>query len=57
MESLNNPAHDDGEISVLNPSVMTGDEEVSARERLGLLHGELVELDGRIEQMMWEQEV
>ena len=56
VESLNNPAHDDGEISVLNPSVTTGDEEVSARERLGLLRGELVELDGRIEQMMWERE-
>jgi hypothetical protein len=56
VESLNNPAHDDGEISVLNPSVTTGDEEVSAQERLGLLRGELVELDGRIEQMMWERE-
>ena len=33
----------------------TGDEEVSARERLGLLHGEMVELDKRLEEMGWER--
>jgi uncharacterized membrane protein YgcG len=56
VDSLNNPAHDDGEISVSNPSVTTGDEEISAQERLGLLRGELVELDGKMAEMQWARE-
>jgi hypothetical protein len=55
VDSLNNPAHDDGEISVSNASVTTGDEEVSARERLVLLRGEMAELDGRMEEMQWDR--
>jgi hypothetical protein len=56
VDSLNNPAHDDGEISVSNASVTTGDEEIGARERLGLLRGELAELDGRMVEMQWDRE-
>jgi uncharacterized membrane protein YgcG len=56
VDSLNNPAHDDGEISVSNPSVTTGDEDIGARERLGWLRGELVELDGKMAEMQWNRE-
>jgi DNA repair exonuclease SbcCD ATPase subunit len=50
------PAHDNREFSVSNASVTTGDEEISARERLGLLRGELAELDGKMEEMKWDRE-